>query len=310
MKRIILPAALLAFSHGLLAQQPPSGGALQVPPAPTLPRSAPDIRIEQRATLPAPSAEAVRIPVSSLRVHGATVYPEAELLALARFTPGSELALVDLQAMAARITDHYRRNGYFVAQAYLPAQDIRDGVVTIAVTEGRLGSVQLNNQSKLSDGVARSALAGLDNGAVIATGPFENRLLLLSDVPGVNVRSTLVPGAAPGTSDLMVDVTPGRRLTGSIDADNGGNRYTGAYRLGATVNLNNPLGLGDVASLRVLSSGSGLRYARGSYQLQAGRGQLGIAYSRLDYELGKEFASLRAHGTAQIASVFGRYPLL
>jgi hemolysin activation/secretion protein len=245
-----------------------------------------------------------------LRLQGATLYPEAELLALTQFTPGSELSLADLQAMAARITEHYRRNGYFVAQAYLPAQDIRDGQVTIAVSEGRLGSVQLRNQSKLSDQVARSALTGLEPGDAIATGPFESRLLLLSDLPGVNVRSTLVPGASVGTSDLLVDVGPGQRVTGSIDADNAGNRYTGTYRLGATVNVNNPLGLGDVASLRVLSSGSGLRYARGSYQLQVGRGQVGIAYSRLDYELGREFASLGAHGTAQIASVYGRYPVL
>ena len=29
--------------------------------------------------------------------------------------------------MAARIADYYHRSGYFVAQAYLPAQDIKDG---------------------------------------------------------------------------------------------------------------------------------------------------------------------------------------
>jgi hemolysin activation/secretion protein len=81
-------------------------------------------------------------------------------------------------------------------------------------------------------------------------------------------------------------------------------------RVGATVNVNNPLGLGDLASLRLLTSGSGLKYARASYQLQVGKGQVGVAYSKLDYRLGKEFESLGAHGTADIASVFGRYPLI
>ena len=61
-------------------------------------------------------------------------------MALTGFTPGSELSLADLQAMAARITKHYRSRGFFVAQAYLPAQDIRDQEVTIAVSEGRLGA--------------------------------------------------------------------------------------------------------------------------------------------------------------------------
>src|SRR5205085_11194329 len=131
-----------------------------------------------------------------------------------------------------------------------------------------------------------------------------------SGLPGAAVRSTLVPGTVPGTSDLIVDVDPTQRITGSIDADDAGNRYTGEYRLGATINLNGPLGLGDLASLRVLTSGSGLRYARASYQLPVGRAQVGVAYSALEYSLGREFAPLRAHGNADIASVFGRYPLL
>lgn len=307
------PFALLALCSGALAQQPPSAGGQiqQIPPSPVPPRAAPEIRIEQRAT-PAPPGPAsqVKIVVSTLRVTGASLYPEAELIALTGFTPGAELSLAELQAMAARITGHYRRNGYFAAQAFLPAQDIKDNAVTIAVSEGRYGKVTLNNQSNLSDRVALNLLGGLDSGDPIATPAVESRLLLLSDLPGVNVKSTLVPGAAPGTSDLLVDVTPGQRVSGSVDADNGGNRYTGVYRVGATVNLNNPLGLGDVASLRVLTSGRGLKYARASYQLQAGRGQVGVAYSWLDYSLGKEFAPLQAHGTARIASIYGRYPLL
>jgi len=153
-------------------------------------------------------------------------------------------------------------------------------------------------------------LDGLKTGDPITNDPLESRLLLLSDTPGVEVKSTLVPGAAPGTSDLLVDIVPGRLVTGSVDADNAGNRYTGEFRLGATVNLNNPLGLGDVASLRVVTSGSGLKYGRASYQVPFGRGAVGVAYSRLDYELGKEFAPLGASGVATAKGVYGNYTLV
>jgi hemolysin activation/secretion protein len=113
-----------------------------------------------------------------------------------------------------------------------------------------------------------------------------------------------------GTSDLIVNMTPGRRISGSVDADNGGNRYTGTNRMGATVNFNEPFGLGDVASLRVLSSGAGMNYARGAYQVQLGKAKVGVAYSHLAYELGEEFAPLQASGTAQVASIYGSYPLM
>ncbi len=312
MQKILLPLALLALGQGVFAQQPPGAGGqlLQIPPAPVAPRAAPEFRIEP-STAPATAAsDQVKVVVTTLHITGASAFSESDLLAQTGFTPGSELTLVDLEAMAAKISRHYRRNGYFVAQAYLPAQEIKDNAVTIAVSEGKYGNITLRNSSNLSDGLARSQMEGLNSGDTITDSPLENRLLLLSDIPGVSVRSTLVPGASVGTSDLIVDVTPGQRVTGSIDADNAGNPYTGEYRVGGTININNPLGRGDVATLRALTSGTGLKYARASYQMQFGKAQVGVAYSWLDYSLGKQFESLHAHGTAEIASIYGRYPLI
>ncbi|AVO42840.1 ShlB/FhaC/HecB family hemolysin secretion/activation protein [Simplicispira suum] len=312
LKNHLLPFALLALSPAVFAQQPPSAGSQmqQIPPALTPQKAAPVVRIEPSAAPATPASDAVKITVNRLHVTGARVYPEAELLALTGFQPGSELSLGDLRGMALAITQRYRNAGYFVAQAYLPAQEITDGEVTIAVIEGEYGKVIVRNQSNLADDLVHSQLQGIHSGDPVAIEPLENRLLLLSDIPGVNITSTLAPGASPGTSDLIVDVAPGRRVTGSVDADNAGNRYTGEYRLGATVNLNNPAGRGDVASLRVLTSGKGLNYARASYQMQFGKATAGVAYSWLDYELGKEFSYLHATGNARIASLYGSYPLI
>ena len=308
----LVPIALLALIQTAFAQQPPSAGSQlqQIPPTPIPQKEAPGIRIEPSSAPASAAADAVRIVVNTLRVTGASIYPEAELIALTGFKPGSELSLADLRGMAQKIAEHYRAAGYFVAQAFLPPQEIKNGVVTIAVMQGQYGQVTLRNQSKLSDSVAYSQLSGINGGDAITITPLESRLLLLSDIPGVTVSSTLVPGASVGSSDLIVDVVPGRLVTGSVDADNGGNRYTGEYRLGATLNVNNPAGLGDVASLRVLTSGSGLNYARASYQMMVGKATAGVAYSWLGYELGREFSSLQAKGSARTASVYGSYPLI
>ena len=182
--------------------------------------------------------------------------------------------------------------------------------MTIAVIEGHYGAIDLRNQSRLKDSVARGVLAGLDSGDIVESAPLERRLLLLSDIPGVAVRSTLAPGSAVGTSDLIVDIVPGRSVTGSIEADNAGNRYTGPYRLGGSVYFNNLTGSGDVASLRVLASNLGLLYGRASYQTLLGNASVGVAYARVNYELGREFKSLDARGSADIFSVFGSYPLI
>ena len=310
-----ITVALLAFSQSAFAQiqiPPGAGGQMQqIPPPPTLQKKAvPQIRIEQGGAADAGAADQVKVQVNSLHVTGQVQYSEPQLIAITGFSPGGELTLAQLRGMAAKIADYYHLHGYFVAQAYLPAQDIKDGAVTIAVIEGRYGSVTLRNQSKLSDGLANGLLTGLNSGDTIEIAPLENRLLLLSDVPGVNVKSTLTPGTEVGTSDLIVDVSPGKTVSGSVEADNGGDYYTGEYRVGATVNVSNLAGHGDVASLRVMTSGSGMNYGRASYQMQFGKATAGVAYSALRYRLGEEFTPLDAHGTAEIASLYGSYPLI
>lgn len=312
LNKSLVPFALLVLSQSLLAQQPPTAGSQmqQIPAAPVPQKAPPEIRIERGPAPVTSTADEAKILVRNLRVTGAKAYTEAELIAITGFTPGTELTLTDLRAMASKITTHYAKNGYFVARAYLPAQQITDNSVTIEVSEGQYGKIILRNQSTLSDNQAYRLLDGLNSGDPITNDPLESRLLLLSDTPGVNVTSTLVPGATPGTSDLIVDLTPGKRVSGSIDADNAGNRYTGEYRAGATVNLNNPLGLGDQASVRAVTSGSGLNYGRASYQVPFGKTTVGVAYSRLEYELGEEFAPLGANGTAEIASVYALRPLI
>ncbi|MDO9143463.1 ShlB/FhaC/HecB family hemolysin secretion/activation protein [Rhodoferax sp.] len=309
----LLPLAMLVLSPAAFAATPlGAGGQMQQIPPPPQPQSvAPAFEVKPTSQPVAAPQDSAKIIVNRLQVTGAQIYTEARLLEVTGFVPGSSLSLTDLQGMAARIATYYRQNGYFVAQAYVPAQEIQGGVVTIAVIEGQYGKVSLNNQTNVSNALANDLLAGINSGDVVATAPLENRLLLLSDLPGVRVNSSLVPGATPGSSDLIVNLTPGKRVSGSIDADNAGNYYTGANRVGATVNFNEPLGLGDVASLRVLTSGSGLHYARGSYQLQLGKATVGVAYSALDYELSRGVYEGKGYnGTTKIASLYGSYPLV
>lgn len=309
----LITVALLATSQTAFAQQQPAGagGQLQQIPQTQLPlRAAPAMEVVRRERGAAPAETGERIRVDSVHVTGNTLFSEAQLVAAAGLVPGSELNLTELRDMAARLAGYYNSRGYFLAQAYLPAQEIAGGVVTIAVVEGRYGSSAVRNETSLSGRVPRSILGGLTSGDPVTAAGLERRLLLLSDIPGVTVRSTLSPGAAVGTSDLLVALTPGQRFTGSVEADNGGNRYTGSYRAGGTVNFNNPTGLGDRASLRLLGSSGGLAYGRASYQAPVGDATLGVAFTHLRYDLGREFRGLDAGGTADIFSVFGSYPLI
>ena len=311
-KTCLLTFGLVMTAQNALAQQPiGAGGQIQQIPRPaTSERALPDLRIQKGNVAPNPTEDLTTIRVSALHISGQTQFSEADLIAASGFKGESDLSLSQLRAMAAKISAFYNQRGYFVAQAYLPAQDITGGTVAIVVIEGHYGQINLNNDTNLSNGVAHNILSGLNRGDVVASAPLERRLLLLSDIPGVAVHSSLAPGTAVGDSDLTINLVPTPRVTGSLEADNAGNRYTGANRVGAAIDVNDPTGHGDQLSLRGLTSGSGLTYVRGAYQTQVHEATLGMAYAKLWYELSKEFSSLHATGTAEYISLYGSEPLI
>ncbi len=304
--------SLVATIPAAHAQQVPSAGSQlqQLPQAPLPQKPVPDIDINRPAPPSDTSDAGPAIRVATLVITGQTAFPESELLATTGFVPGAELTLAQLRAIAARVSAFYHARGYFLAQAYLPAQKIQDGNVTIEVIEGRYGAIDVRSGTSASVAAPRRILRGLAAGDLVANAPLERRLLLLSDLPGTRVKATLVPGATVGTSDLIVDMAPTPLISGSVEADNAGSRYTGTYRLGGTINVNNPGGYGDQLSLRLLASDSGLAYGRASYQAPIGALTLGIAYAHLRYDLGREFAVLDGRGTADIFSVYASYPLI
>ncbi|WP_411879804.1 ShlB/FhaC/HecB family hemolysin secretion/activation protein [Polaromonas sp. YR568] len=316
---LLCGAACLAGLEPAAAAGPPDAGSvlqqLRPPPAPAPREEAPAVlpAAPEAAPVPASTGEAAaRVRVAQIRISGASVFAEAELLAVVQDAIGRELDFAGLEELAARLSRFYRQHGYTVARAYLPPQDIQDGVVQIAVVEGRYSAITVKPQ-KPQDGLpAPLPLAALAPGELVNDAALERSLLLAADVPGIAVRSTLQPGASVGTSELVVEVEPGPAVTGLLEADNFGSRATGSTRVGASVYFNNPAGLGDLLSLRALTAGRGLNYGRLAWQLPVGGygTRVGAAVSAMDYRLGREFESLEAHGTASIVTLFAAHPLL
>lgn len=296
------------------AEAPDAGRTLQqVQP---LPSFAPKKTPPETAVPPVPSSPAadspIRITPTLFHISGNTVFTESALLALIKDAVGKELTLLELRELAGRISQHYRRHGYLVAHAYLPAQEIREGKIAIAVIEGRYGKIALRNTTGLENGYVFKTLGQAASGNLIEKSSLERGLLLLNDTPGIRLKSTLEPGETFGTSDLIVDLSKSQSVTGVIDADNFGNRFTGRPRTSLSVNFANPLQHGDQLMMRAATTGPGLRYGRLAYSFPVAGQQtlLGAAYSSLAYELREDFASLRADGKANLASLYGSHSFI
>jgi hemolysin activation/secretion protein len=312
----LLSAALALASTVAVGQvrtpPPDAGQVLQEPRAPQpLPGTgAPALAIDKPGAGNVPEGGA-QVRVTALRFSGNTAFSSPALQDLLAEAIGKEQTFADLDRLAARVTRHYREAGYLVARAYLPAQEVKAGVLDIAVLEGTLGQVSIANNAGLKDS-ALAPLGALPLNAPVQARSLDRALLTLSDLPGTRVQSTLRPGATVGASDLLVEVARTNAFQGSADIDNFGSTYTGQYRVGTSLYWNNPLDRGDQLSLRLQASNTRMHYARLGYQLPLGPGgtRIGVAVSHLDYRLGKEFAALDADGKANTVSLYVRHPLL
>lgn len=301
---LAVQAAPVAPNSGMMLQQ------IQpvTPPAPSTTGTGLTIQGPGAGKLP-PSAP---FAVKSIQITGNAKIDTKTLHALVADTEGKSISLPQLGELADRITAYYHDHGYPLARAYIPAQTIQSGIVRIEVMEAKYDKIQIDNRSGVDDVLLNDTLATLHSGQTIGQAGLDHALLLLSDIPGLVVNSTLKPGGTVGTSDLQVGVDATQAVTGNLVVDDYGNRYTGRPRAGGTVNWLNPLHHGDVLSLSGLTAGSDLNYGRLSYEsLVNGHGtRLGAAYSALDYSLSGSLSALNAHGTAQVGSAWARHPLV
>ncbi|MCC6534187.1 MAG: ShlB/FhaC/HecB family hemolysin secretion/activation protein [Burkholderiales bacterium] len=323
--RTIKPGAIAAMlgcalgSCALLAMaqpRPDAGTILETvkePPALKRPSTGIDVP-PPRPRMEAPPG--IKVTVKGFRITGNTLFTETEIQpALSEFV-NKELDFDGLSEAVRAVTSFYRSRGYFLAQAYLPRQELGGGVVEIHVLEGRMGKVNVKQgpSARLKPWIAEGYLRRIEPGSIATESGVERPLLLLGDLPATTVQSTLGPGANVGEADLTVEIgDDGRRVTGVAEVENFGNKYAGAIRAGGQVFLNNVFGIGDQFSARGLISQDKLTEVIGlSYSMPVTYWgtKAGFSFSQMRYDLGGSLASQRASGEADLASILLVHPIV
>lgn len=302
---VVLCGQLLYFypAHG---QVPPDGGAVlkelqRTEPAAKPPPPPPALRLpEDRA---APADAGPKILVREFRITGATLISNDELSQEISTYIGTEQAVPDLRIIALRLSNLYRRKGYF-ARAFIPQQRVRDGVVEIAVIESKLAEIGIEvlPGTRLSEERARQYIMRQQSvGAPLSPEAIQSGMRNLNDLPGVEATGVLQPGDAEGDVKLAVRLESTPLLTASAYVDNFGLKATGEARAIGFGQLNSPLGLGDQLSLLgVITERS--NYERIGYSIPLGYSGMraGVAAARLGYRLTGIFS-----GFSGTATIFG-----
>lgn len=263
-------------------------------------REMPNLTVTPSVKPPMVKDSSFKVFVKNYRISGQDIIENNELTKALEPYTNKEMSMNALQEAASEVAQYLQKKGYFVAQAYLPAQEIHDGTVEIAVIVGKCGDIILKNQSAAPDWVILQQLAVLKPGVYIQNSVIERAALLASDLSGVSAKFTLAPGKLPGTTDIIVEAkNKGEAWQGSMSVNNQGSRLTGYNQTTLNFMINNPLKRGDSVNVAATNTFAGQWSGNVYYHVPLAEGSLlNLGYSKTYYELGKDMAYLKAYGAA------------
>ena len=292
---------------------PPDAGAImqsQSTRIPGISNPSPKLQIKQPSE--PPGGKGGLVTVRSWKISGATQIPEEELKSVVKGWLNRPLDFNELWQASQAVADYYRQKGILV-RSWLPEQEVGEGVVEIRVAEGRLGKVEVENPKRvIPDHRARQTVLDAHPPNQIVRIPLiERGVLLLNDLPGVSVTAYLQPGVNYGESDVLLKIEPRPLVSGTLSYSNTGVKSVGENQFGASVDLNNAIGVGDQTELRFQRT-DGSVYARVEYSqpLCFSGLRIGVAGSIFHYDLGYPYRDLRVSGDGRMLGVFARYPVL
>jgi hemolysin activation/secretion protein len=303
---------LAIFPSFLQAQVPPAGesGVSQKsleqsrPEFRPLEEELPFLSIEDSRTVVDPGAGPKFI-VKKFLVTGNTLIDDATLAPILEVGDGLEVTLGILHLIAQEINSLYAMEGYVLTRAYVPEQEIENGVVTIQVVEGKLGNIELSGNEKFKQEKIQARLQPLLGDPALKESTLEKYLLELNAIQGLKAKAVLKPGEVFGTSDLTLQVKESRTYRIAFDVDNFGSRFTGEQRYGLTGEAGSLFVLGDRFSLRGVKSNDDQDFINPSYSIPIGPygTTATLSYIFTEFNLGGELAVLNAGGQANIFTV-------
>jgi len=163
------------------------------------------------------------------------------------------VTLGQIESVANRITNFYRERGFILAKAYIPKQQVRDGVVNLTLLLGVLGEVSVNGNDLYSAETLREVFSDLMS-KPITNKVVEENLYIINGYPGVTVDGYFEPGYQVGDTRLNINVKSETRFNTNVRVDSHGTDESGLYRLYADFQINNLIGLADLLHVSILQT--------------------------------------------------------
>jgi len=304
---LLAAASFLLSSSNAWAQEPPPGAepdaqgrrfqadvertqkALEKKKA-----KAPEIEIEE-PNLPAPAGE-VSFLLKGINITGETIFEEKY------FKPAYEpyldktITLKGLELIIEKIKGIYKEEGYLTVTAYLPEQDIKEGIAEIRVVEGKAGEIDIEGNKWFPTRLIKKYIH-IKKNEVLNVLKLQRDLLRLNQNPDLELKSILGPGKEPETLNLTLKAKDHFPWHFGTTFDNQGTLLTGRDRTLLTLRSTDVTGNNDSLFGAILISRDANAQSL-SYTLPVDTygTKLGINFSHFHMIVGKEYKEFNITG--------------
>lgn len=135
--------------------------------------------------------------------------------------------------------------GYITSRVMALPQDLKAGELVLSIEPGRIG--QIIRQAPAISMPADIAFLATRPGAVLDLRDIEQTLENLRRNPNAETDIQISPGEIAGTSDIHIRYRLDKPWRLNLNLDDSGSKTTGKVQGNATLSLDNPLGMADIA---------------------------------------------------------------
>ncbi len=251
--------------------------------------------------------EAAGVVITEILFEGNTVIETIDLQKAVESFKNKELTIEEMGELADLITMKYQEEGYILARAYLPEQEITSGILKIAVAEGNIGKIIIAGAKHYKEDIIKRYFKQQIKHGIVKEQLLEKGLLLANEVPKVKTGVVLKEGAKPGEVDIILNTKDDSALTFGMDINfdfnNYGSDLVSEDRYGTTMNFYDH-NWGSILSVRGSfgHTADDSTLIKADYSLPVGiyGTKIRLNYLNGNYVVGQELVDLEASGRTKI----------
>ncbi|MBF0362814.1 MAG: ShlB/FhaC/HecB family hemolysin secretion/activation protein [Oligoflexia bacterium] len=215
-----------------------------------------------------------QIYIEKIILEGVSVFSKQELEKVYEDSLKRKYTLPEFKKMLRKISRFYRKNGYILARATVPDQQMTNSTVKIQIFEGIIDDLIIKNDETnpvsevILNFIKKQMFYYLKIGSVLNKKNIETFLVLANQLPGTSIKSVLSPSTKKVGGAVLTVIT--RKISNfqvDYQLNNHGNSYIGKNIAQLSGKFYNPFVVGTLSgNVLKTTAGDGLLYGQLSWQ--------------------------------------------